>query len=123
MPEPLPAVATISIQYLHCESAPFRDDAVNDAVMTDEYMGLPQSWIDALWDVVEANMDNLSCARCESGGIGFCLHEDDENPNNSGVMWHELVLAREDDDGKIVALCMNCHPSINDLAEALEMPQ
>lgn len=103
------SVETVTIEYVMVEVCPFVGHY--EPSLADDYVGLPEEWINAIWVLLE-QIDNLQCANCQ-GGVGLTINDDDDSPQR-GSLWNETVLAREG-DSKIVALCMDCHPSIDSL--------
>jgi hypothetical protein len=101
-----------SIEYVAIELAPLESE---DRYIP-EYYCLPYVWAAALDEVVDA-VDSATCSNCNEG-LGYLLHEDDDEPRRSGVRWHAVWLARED-GGQVQMLCEDCAPYVPTKVAAL----
>lgn len=80
---------------------------IEDGVTADT-AELPEPFASRLTEVYEAMDCYGGCWAC-GDSVGWVLHEDDDNPNNSGVRWHLLSLVREG-DGPVSVQCETCAP-------------
>ena len=73
-----------------------------------EEAALPEPFAARLAEILDAVDCYGGCWNC-GDAVGWCLHEDDDNPNNSGVRWHIVYLVRECDE-PVSAVCEACSP-------------
>lgn len=81
--------------------------AIEDGLTAQE-ADLPEPFASRLNEINDAVDCYGGCWVC-GDGIGWVLHEDDDNPNNSGVRWHAVYLVREG-DGPVSPECEVCAP-------------
>lgn len=93
------------IEFVVFDSSPFQ----SYDTLLPEYWDLPFWFTDKLWHMAD-HLDNSLCSGCRTG-VGYVLHEDDDNPARSGVRWVVTYLARQD-GGTVKPLCEECGPYI-----------
>lgn len=103
------SIRTHRIEYVAIKLSPLNNMAADplEESWLPEFADLPEVYVAAL-DAIVRNADNVECDSC-GNGVGYVLHEDDDNPARSGCRWHSVWLARED-NGPVVALCEDCSP-------------